>query len=46
MIIAVKNRAYCNVMAGIQSLVAGLPCPVTGLDFDNSGGFINVPFIE
>lgn len=44
--IAVKNRANRNVGAGIQTLVADLPYPMTGLDFDNGGKFINVQLIE
>ncbi|HJX76662.1 transposase family protein [Glutamicibacter sp.] len=44
--IAVKNRAHRNVVAGIQTLVADLPYPMTGLDFDNGGEFINVQLIE
>ena len=43
---AVKNRAHRNVVAGIESLVQSLPYPMTGLDFDNGGEFINVQLIE
>lgn len=43
---AVKNRAHRNVVAGIEALVQCLPYPMTGLDFDNGGEFINVQLIE
>ncbi|MBP2399789.1 integrase [Glutamicibacter protophormiae] len=43
---ALKNRAHRNVVAGIEALVQSQPYPMTGLDFDNGGEFINVQLIE
>ncbi|MGP5043846.1 hypothetical protein ACTXJR_07435 [Glutamicibacter ardleyensis] len=42
----VKNRAHRNVVGGIQTLVASLPYPMTGLDFDIGDEFINVQLTE
>lgn len=41
-----KNRAHSNLVAGIEALVQSLPYPMTGLDFDHGGEFINVQLIE
>ncbi|MGP5073877.1 integrase catalytic domain-containing protein [Arthrobacter rhombi] len=42
----VKNRGHSNVVAGVAALVAGLPYPMRGLDFDNGREFINTQLIE
>jgi len=42
----VKNRACRNVVAGVGALVAALPYPMRGLDFDNGEEFVNEQLIE
>lgn len=42
----VKNRACRNVVTGVAALVAALPYPMRGLDFDNGGEFVNEQLIE
>jgi transposase InsO family protein len=39
--VAIKNKASVHVVAALDHVAAQLPYPITGLDFDNGGEFIN-----
>jgi hypothetical protein len=45
-ITTVRNRAHRNVLLGLQALLGAWPYPVTGLDFDNGGEFVNHQLVD
>ena len=43
--VAIKNRASKHVIAAMDQVAAVLPYPLTGLDMDNGGEFINYDLV-
>jgi hypothetical protein len=44
--VAIKNRAHKWVVEAINTISSRLPYPITGLDCDNGGEFINHALIS
>ena len=42
---SIRNNAHIHVLAVLKQAVVDIPFPVTGLDFDNGGEFINYDVI-